>query len=724
MRVVICKWLLVAAATWAMTASTSDRPLVPAVAIAVEASALCSDTAERPEDCVAVIIGVESYEHASNLPFVANDVKAFRTVLEESGVPDSQLVVVCDSDRQAKCRPRHNELRETLEGVFKQVGKDQMLIFYFSGHGKVDEQGQMYLAPADYDPKAPAETAISLTWLRAQLAQCEARHKILILDTCHAGCTKNGEEASSVSPAKLAQEIEKLGQEVKSPRLITLASCGPDEESGFYQHNSERLSLFTYWLIRAMQGHADNDFDGYVDVGEASKFVDYYVPLCAERIGLRQHPGYGRTPDVRGNPKLVRIKVRDWHNALQDMVERIAEQLAVEDVEIVPIAVAEFLPDPITRAVYGVRWPQECGTLGRFLATVFCNRLQGKLGDGKVVPFEQFEEVLAKEYHTVASLETPQRLKGITVAGKPVPACVVGSFSWWDASTVNMQCQLYDLRSGRVLAAAAAAAGYLDSRLIATLPGSDGKPRPRYAEWENPLQRAGQSQREATEAGIARPGQRRPVHPLQDPAGADRLNPSSPYQVHVLADDRPAPVRFVDGFMYVLVEPNAKLAIRLENHQRDERFFRVLVDGKAVLPQRDEQGRERPMCPVELAQARAWYFPPSKGKPVTLLIPGFFVKVGEGKDDVYRTFRASFLPPEYVAQDRGMISVGVYEAVEGTQLSRGNIGVVGGEEATTDVHIYHGSKVPGRQLMLITIHCVSPEYFEQIRQSLPKEPAS
>ena len=55
----------------------------------------------------------------------------------------------------------HNEIRRALYDCLKQAGPQDQVMIYYSGHGKLDEQGNLYLAGSDTDPGSLDLTALA-----------------------------------------------------------------------------------------------------------------------------------------------------------------------------------------------------------------------------------------------------------------------------------------------------------------------------------------------------------------------------------------------------------------------------------------------------------------------------------------------------------------------------------------------------------------------------------
>jgi Caspase domain len=88
----------------------------------------------------ALIVGVSKYANAfSPLPGVAQDVQAMSKVLSDPELGDYTVTQLLD--------PGTARLSEAIESFYRERRSDDVLVFYFSGHGLKDERGQLYFAP-------------------------------------------------------------------------------------------------------------------------------------------------------------------------------------------------------------------------------------------------------------------------------------------------------------------------------------------------------------------------------------------------------------------------------------------------------------------------------------------------------------------------------------------------------------------------------------------------
>jgi hypothetical protein len=143
-------------------------------------------------------------------------------------------------------------------------------------------------------------TGFRVEELRDMLRRCQAIRKVLILDCCHAGATRGGQDFPTGPDLEAAFS--------RAEGLITLASCRRSERS--VEWPEKRLGLFTYFLTEGLSGAADRDQDGVVDSDEIYRHLEEHVPAAAQReFNAMQRPVRYFVEDTVGVFGLARYRV-------------------------------------------------------------------------------------------------------------------------------------------------------------------------------------------------------------------------------------------------------------------------------------------------------------------------------------------------------------------------------------------------------------------------------
>ena len=88
---------------------------------------------------------------------------------------------------KAECMPAQSPqpILAGLNRFVKQCEPSDLLLVHFSGHGNYE--GQLFLVCNSTDIDDCISSAIKVEDIKSYLDKCKARHKVLILDCCHAG---------------------------------------------------------------------------------------------------------------------------------------------------------------------------------------------------------------------------------------------------------------------------------------------------------------------------------------------------------------------------------------------------------------------------------------------------------------------------------------------------------------------------------------------------------
>jgi WD40 repeat protein len=135
----------------------------------------------HPEASRAVLIGATTYKHLENLPAISNNLTGFRDVLIDStfgGLPANKCTVV---EEPSSGRDVYRAVRRQAQEA------EDMLLVYFTGHGRIGARNELYLCLPDTHPDELAFTALAYEQLREAVADSRATKKVVILDCCFSG---------------------------------------------------------------------------------------------------------------------------------------------------------------------------------------------------------------------------------------------------------------------------------------------------------------------------------------------------------------------------------------------------------------------------------------------------------------------------------------------------------------------------------------------------------
>ena len=170
---------------------------------------------------------------------------------------------------------------ESIDEFFDQRKPDDMLVLYFSGHGVRDEFGSLYLAVRNTIRSRLRSTAIRTDYIREAMDQSRSKRQILILDCCNSGAFPQGTKAELGGPMGMTRAFQGYGRFVLTASDATQFAWEGNKVIGQTEN-----SLFTHFLVKGLEGEADNDGDGSITVDE---LYDYAYDQIS-RVTPKQTP--------------------------------------------------------------------------------------------------------------------------------------------------------------------------------------------------------------------------------------------------------------------------------------------------------------------------------------------------------------------------------------------------------------------------------------------------
>ncbi|MBZ5585777.1 MAG: tetratricopeptide repeat protein [Acidobacteriia bacterium] len=215
----------------------------------------------------AVVIGISRYQKLPEnlqLQFAERDAQSIYTILisPEGGNFKAENVHVL-----AGAKATLADLRREIDTWLPSVARDDdRVLIYFAGHGFV-YQGKGYLAPYDIDRDKIAATGYPMDELGAVIGgKIRAKSKILLTDSCHSGAiTPDDSQNLNTTLSSLQKSLFSLTASRDRERSFE----SPDLEGGH--------GVFTYYLVKGLEGAADTSGDGIVSADELAEYVHTQV---------------------------------------------------------------------------------------------------------------------------------------------------------------------------------------------------------------------------------------------------------------------------------------------------------------------------------------------------------------------------------------------------------------------------------------------------------------
>ncbi len=192
----------------------------------------------------ALVVGINNYTSAP-LHGCVRDATDFCNLIRVNGDQTANFNVLLSTDV-----PRRSKLRELITELF--AGANDTALFYFSGHGLINELGG-YLVTPDH---RKYDEGISMNEILTLANSSASRNKIIILDCCHSAAIT----APDLSPHSIGHINEG----------VTILTASKQNEVAMEVNGK---GVFTNLLLEALKGGAA-DVNGNITPGSVYAYID------------------------------------------------------------------------------------------------------------------------------------------------------------------------------------------------------------------------------------------------------------------------------------------------------------------------------------------------------------------------------------------------------------------------------------------------------------------
>ena len=184
----------------------------------------------------AILIGWGEFNNLAHLSCPLNDVKEMSRILLDPAIGGFTKVQTFNKGEPA------NKIMTPLEITLTQDLKtNDSILIYYSGHGKLDKFGQLYLACKETNEKALDSTSLSITRIIDYVQRSRCKSVLLILDCCYSGAVKE-----AISKGSIDDAIKVSGQG-KGIFIITSST----ERQTSHEKEGDELSIYTKFLVES-----------------------------------------------------------------------------------------------------------------------------------------------------------------------------------------------------------------------------------------------------------------------------------------------------------------------------------------------------------------------------------------------------------------------------------------------------------------------------------------
>lgn len=243
----------------------------------------------------AVVIGISAYENPQlpSLQFADKDATLFASYLRTrngGNLPVSNIRLLLNEEATIAA------IYDALNWLKTTCSENDKAYFYFSGHGDIETQNKFslgYLLAYNSPPNNYPNNAIAIEAINEVANYLSANRKasvILVTDACHTG--------------KLAGDYYK-GRALIASQLklilnneVRIAACGVDEKAVEGTEWGGGRGVFSYYLLRGLNGLADFDRNDTIQLAELTTYLD--SAFATDNVLIRNK--LQQRPMLDGNP--------------------------------------------------------------------------------------------------------------------------------------------------------------------------------------------------------------------------------------------------------------------------------------------------------------------------------------------------------------------------------------------------------------------------------------
>ena len=207
---------------------------------------------------IALIVGIDYYEHGEDLFGCVNDAYSVKTMLDRNDGGSVNFDCKLLTASSPKDAIKRKGLKDHIEQLF--TTKAETALFYFAGHGHIESSGG-YLLASDAEH---GDEGVSLSEILTYANKSPATNKVIILDSCHSGIAGNRPEQEDL--ASLAEG------------LTILTASDKDQ----YASEEDSSGIFTTLVVDALSGSAAN-LVGEVTPGSIYAHIDQSLGAWVQR---------------------------------------------------------------------------------------------------------------------------------------------------------------------------------------------------------------------------------------------------------------------------------------------------------------------------------------------------------------------------------------------------------------------------------------------------------
>jgi len=237
-----------------------------------------------------IVIGINKYKNPKyNLNYAIADASAFKETFERgiSYIFTKSNIVFLTDEKATK-----EGISAELDKVKATAQAKDIFVFYYAGHGVLNDKKDFFLVPHDVtqlygNDDALAQKGLSANQLQQYSKDIKAQKQLFILDAC-----QSAGALDQVMASRGVAEEKAIAQLARATGTHWLTASGSEQFASEFSQLGH--GTFTYVLLEALSGKADTG-DKKITVNEIDAYLQEQVPEVTTRFkGTPQYPAsYG-----------------------------------------------------------------------------------------------------------------------------------------------------------------------------------------------------------------------------------------------------------------------------------------------------------------------------------------------------------------------------------------------------------------------------------------------
>ncbi|MCP4220527.1 MAG: DUF1566 domain-containing protein [bacterium] len=247
----------------------------------------------------AICIGISDYKDKRiiDLKSPAEDAKKMAEILKDYGKFDNVAIMTEYAGSDSENYPQKKNVLQKLNSLKVSIKPEDMVVFFFSGHGISNAGGEGFLVLANSYRENLNGTSLKIKDVVKWLEDLKVKKSLLLVDACREKFL-NGKDIKLNGVPK-----EDFGNKIGG--VFYAANSG----SFSYESSGGGIGVFTAYLTDGLKGLADSkkkggNGDGIVDFTELGNYLSKGISQWASANGKKQVPYTWISGEMNGKPAL------------------------------------------------------------------------------------------------------------------------------------------------------------------------------------------------------------------------------------------------------------------------------------------------------------------------------------------------------------------------------------------------------------------------------------